>query len=156
MKEAAAAPALSMDETEIPRLDPARAILPIEDLDQLIALFLEVLENTERTEDVERVLDGVSRLCDRRPHDFAARTDPLKARAYQHVRSQPTTPSGLLNSLCGVAIAWVAGQPPNLAHAGLFGSVIGFFARRCHAIARRAAARGGSLAERADARARFD
>jgi hypothetical protein len=135
------APAISFAETEICRLDPQRAIVPVDDLDQLIALFLEVLENTEKTEDVERVLDGVSRLCDRRPHDFAARTDPLKARAYQHVRSQPATPSGLLNSLCGVAIAWVAGQPPNLAHAGLYGSVIGFFARRCHAIARRAAAR---------------
>src|SRR5262249_48331623 len=73
--------ALDLDPLAIPRLDPDRRVKPIEDLDELIDVFAHVLEVPEEPTEVERVLDGVSRLCDQRPDDFAARTGPLRKRA---------------------------------------------------------------------------
>ena len=61
--------------------------------------------------DVERVLDGVSRLCDRRPDDFAARTGPLRKRASDRLAKLQRGPfigCGVLADLCGVARAWLS------------------------------------------------
>ncbi len=74
-------PALAFVGTEIPRLDPAARISSIVDLDELIDVFAAVLENPDATDEVERVLDGVSRLCSSRPADFEAHTKPLRKRA---------------------------------------------------------------------------
>jgi hypothetical protein len=109
--------ALGFDGTEFPRLDPAAEIQPIVDLDELIDVFSAVLENPDATDDVERVLDGVSRLCGHRPGDFNAHTSPLRKRATALLERgssgdhygpfmgwQPAL------DLCGLALSWTSGE----------------------------------------------
>ena len=105
-------PALDLDPLAIPRLDPDRRIKPIEELDDLIDAFAQVLEDPDNPTDVERVLDGVSRLCDQRPDDFAARTGPLRKRALDRLAklfAGPFVGCGVLVDLCGLARAWLGG-----------------------------------------------
>jgi hypothetical protein len=106
-------PALGLDPLAIPRLDPGRRIQPIEDLDELIEVFAHVLEEPDDPMEVERVLDGVSRLCTQRPDDFAARTGPLRKRAMERLAklfAGPFVGCGALADLCGVARAWLHGE----------------------------------------------
>ncbi|HYG34619.1 MAG TPA: DUF6493 family protein, partial [Clostridia bacterium] len=63
------------------RIDPARAIQPITSLDDLIHAAAAVLEEPANPTEIERVLDGVSRLCHQRPEDFERRTESLRKRA---------------------------------------------------------------------------
>lgn len=65
------------------RVDPARAITPINDLGDLIHAASTMLEEPADPNEIERVLDGISRLCDQRPDDFEKRTGPLRKRALQ-------------------------------------------------------------------------
>ncbi len=65
----------------VSRIDPSRAITPVTDLDDLLDLAGRTLEAPENPDDIERLLDGISRLCDRRPDDFARRSAPLRKRA---------------------------------------------------------------------------
>jgi hypothetical protein len=132
-------PAVDFDEMEVPRLDPVRAIVPLTDLDELIELFSAVLEDPRNADDLERVLDGVSRLCDRVPDDFAARTGPLRARA-EHLEPKQDLPN-LVKPLFGLALGWITGRPHDVRYADLKGYLIGVFARRALAIARRAVER---------------
>jgi len=136
-------PALTFNGTEIPRLDPARVLVPVHDLDELIDLFARVIEDVGSPEDFERVLEGVSRLCDQRPDDFAARTAPLAARArfrfearfeWQKVQQL----SSLARTSWNLALSWVTGQ----VHGGLEDerNIHGLIARRVRSISRRAAA----------------
>jgi Family of unknown function (DUF6493) len=128
---------IEFSETDFPRLDPNRSIVPVADLDELIALFSATLENPKNPNDLERVLDGVSRLCDHVPPDFVARTGPLRAQ----VERPDRVSSNLMQPLCGLALAWIIGRVLHVQYAELPGSVVGFFARRVLAIARRAAER---------------
>ena len=129
--------AIDFPEMEIPRLHSDQAIAPVTDLDELIGLFSIVLEGSENPDDLERVLDGTSRLCDRVPFDFAARTGPLLARA-----ERPDQLSWrVMRPICDLALAWITGTQREVKYSNLFGSLMGIFARRALAIARRAAAR---------------
>lgn len=106
-------PALDLDPMAIPRLDPDRRIKPIEDLDELIDAFAHVLEEADDPMEIERVLDGVSRLCDQRPEDFALRTGPLRKRAMDRLAklfAGPFVGCGVMPDLCGVARAWLCGE----------------------------------------------
>ena len=53
------------------------AVKPISDLDNLILSVSQAVESVESPDDVERILDGLSRLCDQRPSDFSDRVAPL-------------------------------------------------------------------------------
>lgn len=75
------APALPLPALEIPRLVPGTEIESIRDLDELIDSFTTLLENFDPPEEIERALDGLSRLCAERPDDFARRIGPLRKRA---------------------------------------------------------------------------
>ncbi len=130
-------PAVDFDETEAPRLDPEGLVRPVAGLDELIRRFSSVLENPEDPEELERVLDGVSRLCDQIPDDFAARTGALRARA----GCVDILTANLSRPLCGLALAWITGKPHAVRYADLHGNLVGFFARRVLAIAGRAALR---------------
>jgi hypothetical protein len=106
-------PSLDLDPLAIPRLDPDRQIKPIEELDELIDIFAHVLEEPDDPTEVERVLDGVSRLCGQRPDDFATHTGPLRKRALDRsakLHSGPFVGCGLLADLCGLAGAWLCGD----------------------------------------------
>jgi hypothetical protein len=65
----------------VPRTDPSRAIVPIASVDELLDRAAAMLETPEDTDAVERVLDGICRLCDRRSSDFERRAAPLAKRA---------------------------------------------------------------------------
>jgi hypothetical protein len=78
-------PALIFDGTEIARLDPARRLQPIDDLDTLIERCSRLIENPEPFEDLDRCVDAISRLCDQRPADFEKRTAPLAARVERRI-----------------------------------------------------------------------
>ena len=52
-------------------------IEPIKDLDELIASISHAVESVDSPDDVERILDGISRLCNERPVDFRERVAPL-------------------------------------------------------------------------------
>lgn len=75
-------PPLDLD-AEVPRLDPDRPIEPVADLDELLDLSAALLEGEPRAADIDRALDGISRLCAERPEDFAARSAPLARRAHE-------------------------------------------------------------------------
>ena len=75
--------ALSFDGTEIPRLDPERRLVPIDDLPTLIELCSQLIENPEPPEDVDRCVEAISRLCDQRPADFEKQTARLAVRTGQ-------------------------------------------------------------------------
>ena len=68
-----------------PRLDPRKRITPIQDLDELIDLCAQLLDGERTAIDIDRAVDGISRLCAERPSDFEGRTAPLLARAREKV-----------------------------------------------------------------------
>ena len=71
-----------IDPTELPLATWVRewteqAVTPVADLDELLDLVGRLLHKVEDADDFERALDGIARLCDERPADFAARTAPF-------------------------------------------------------------------------------
>lgn len=131
-------PAAVRGALDVPRLDPARRIEPVNDLDTLLDLFSAMLESPNSPDDVERLLDGVSRLCDQRPDDFEARTASLRARAES---PRPVIGWLLASTLQGLALSWVTGVACAIEHADHYGNLLGLLARRVRAIACRAARR---------------
>ncbi len=122
---------LSLHPLTIPRLLPDRRIMPIEDLDSLIDTFLSVIENGGPPDEVERVLDGVSRLCGERPADFERRTSALRKRARSLVGTDPRSGvsiAGISASLCSLALAWT--EDAAMALAVEDASLFAFFHRR--------------------------
>jgi hypothetical protein len=108
--ERADSPALSFDGTEIPRLDPAQRLEPINDVDTLIELCLRLIEDARPSEDIDRCVDAISRLCHQRPADFEKRTAPLAARIRQ-LLSPPS--AGLSPYLFGAVVrSWLSGEGP--------------------------------------------
>lgn len=105
-------PPLSLTDPRIPRLAAEAALTPITRLDELIDRFAALLESPESPDEIERVLDGVSRLCGERPDDFERRTGPLWQRATklaQRGRGVPWT-GYLPHDLPELAIAWLTGK----------------------------------------------
>ena len=111
LQHGADVPALTFDGSEIPRLDPARALMPIQELDELIDLLAGLIEDSGSPDDCELALDGVSRLCNQRPEDFATRTAPLSSRV-QALRKDPSpVPPGTIGmSLRNLVSSWITGE----------------------------------------------
>ncbi len=112
-------PAVVFDGTEIPRSwDQANAIHPIASLDELIELSASVIEGSGGIDDIERVLDGISRLCGERPADFANRTDWLTKRVQKLFNQHILTFAGdsLENDFRATLLAWLTGRldPPGI------------------------------------------
>jgi hypothetical protein len=135
-------PPLRLINPDIPRLAPENALQPITGLDELIDRFSAVLEKPNSPDEIERVLDGVSRLCDERPPDFERRTDPLRKRALKLVGRTGIPPwnGSPSHDLGEVAVSWLCGtvarpvkqDPDHLKY---------FLGLRMHVLARRVAAR---------------
>lgn len=70
-------------------------ITPIATVDELIDTAFHLVETIDSPDDVERLIDGISRLADQRPADFEARLAPL-------LRRTETAYSG--NGLAGIRI----------------------------------------------------
>ena len=158
-------PAAIFDGTDLPRLAVEEPIAPIVDLDELIELSAQALEDALGPDDVERVLDGFSRLCDQRPDDFERRTAPLMKRVHEKTRRDytPFAGEGPASDVCGLIHAWVSGEVATLErvknqhgnllvvvtlggekhqqHAGNLDKTLGALSRRAHALSHRVAAR---------------
>ncbi len=104
--------ACDFDGTEFPRLDATRAIDPIATLDELIVATAISFENPDQYDAIERIFDGISRLCDQRTGDFERRTGPLCKRALQFIRRPiiPFTGHNPAGDLLGVVLAWLIGD----------------------------------------------
>jgi hypothetical protein len=128
-------PAIEFDGTEVPRLDPAKRLQPIADLDSLLELFAATMEKPGAADDFERILDGVSRLCDLRPTDFERKTGPLRARA-QMLLDDQIRYSMLQTTLCQLALSWAEGRKPRQ-EISLRPSLLDFFYLRITALMNR-------------------
>ena len=105
-------PAATFDGTEIPRLKDSHRLTPIADLDELIDVCARVVEDEQRVDDAERAFDGLSRLCDQKPDDFARRVGPLAKRVTQRLQNEasPFLGKGPGDDLCGLAYVWTTGH----------------------------------------------
>ncbi len=115
------------------RLDPlvhAKAIEPIEDLEQLVLTMSRVMQQGGPPDDVERVLDGLSRLCHLRPPRFDDLTSSLRAEAgsLSDPAVRPSFPGVFSVPFCmsQLVAAWLFGRQtialtegPYLLHAAL-------------------------------------
>ena len=98
---------------DVPVLTGLRPVTAIETVDELIDATAHALEEVDGPDEVERIIDGISRLCDQRPADFEARTGPLlkridRADVYREGSSellQFSTPEGLQQLL----LTWLRG-----------------------------------------------
>lgn len=90
-------------------LDPALAIAPIADVDELLDRFAFVLETPDDPDELERVLDGLARLGADRGEAFEERAGPLQKRARKLAeRDDRPVPW----ELARLAVTWIAGAPP--------------------------------------------
>ena len=60
-------------------------ISPVESVEELVEVLSAVLENEGPVAEIERALDGLSRLCAERPDNFVRLTGPLLKRAKTHL-----------------------------------------------------------------------
>lgn len=95
----------------VPPTDSSRAIPPIASLEELLDRAAAMLESPEDTDAVERVLDGLCRLCDRRPADFERRAAPLAKRALTFVtrfHRGPNYNPAMEQALASLVLSWLA------------------------------------------------
>jgi hypothetical protein len=109
-RKAAAIPAVSR---MVSRIDSSRAIAPIANLDDLIHVASAVLEDPANPTDIERVLDGLSRLGQKRPTDFDKRVGPLRKRAMKKSGSGSWRPL-LDHGLAMLFLTWADGDDSRL------------------------------------------
>ena len=124
----------------ISRLDAARAITPIASLGELVDRFGFVLENEHEIEEVERVLDGVSRFASWNSPDLASRLRPLAKRAAT-LRSRGAIHDRPIQSeLARTAISWATRRvEPSTVRTSFKSSVPTFFSCRVEALLERVA-----------------
>jgi hypothetical protein len=92
-------------------IDPSRRIEPIATLDDLLHAAASVLETPDGPDEMERVIDGISQLCDQRPADFARRATPLLNRIYSSGRSIARARSAAAESgLETLLVSWLTGS----------------------------------------------
>jgi hypothetical protein len=75
-------PPLAFALTDVPVLTTLPPLLPIAGVDELIDGVAHAIEAIDSVDEVERIVDGIARLFDERPADFAARTQALVKRMY--------------------------------------------------------------------------
>jgi uncharacterized protein DUF6493 len=101
---------LDLRSLHFPRLDPAGRLIPVSGLEELLDLYSSVLENEGPPDDVERVLEGVSRLGAERSEDWERRIAPLRKRSKSLLGRGNTS---LRDDLCRLAQAWLTGEVPD-------------------------------------------
>jgi hypothetical protein len=104
-------PPLAFALTDLPVLTTLPPLLPIAGIDELIDCVAHAIEAIDSADEVERIVDGIARLFDDRPADFAARTQALVKRMYTGALADarglvlPGTPNGLRD----LVLTWLEG-----------------------------------------------
>ncbi len=125
---------------------------PLESVSELVELLATLLEHIEDAHDIERALDGLSRLC-QRDQQTIRRVEPLARRAEKLLSGGHRQFAGLSprHDLAALVIAWVSGRAPTVPslrprrfrilrdQVGPRRSVLGFLSCRVLEIAARAA-----------------
>jgi hypothetical protein len=75
---------LKFDVLEARVLTGVAPIEPIRTVDELIDTVAHAIETLDSADELERILDGISRLCDQRPVNYQSRTEPLAKRLAEH------------------------------------------------------------------------
>ncbi|GAG32087.1 unnamed protein product, partial [marine sediment metagenome] len=99
---------------DVPVLSSLDPIEPIQTVDELLDAVAHALEDVDSADELERILDGISRLCDQRPEDFEQRAAPLIQRL-QKVQSSESarglfTSWHTLESLQQMIFCWLSGE----------------------------------------------
>ena len=145
-----------LDTFEYPRLDPTKTTQPIQTLDNLIYFYTKFWSSRFRMLDLCTLLDGVSRLCDLRPDDFAQKTDVLKQKALAVIKSYMSSnlevilaygmlrwlgvPATLdLRLMSGILFSHFWGEFPNHDPSLIGGTSYSFLLRICLGVAERVA-----------------
>ena len=92
--------AIALNPLAVPRL--VRPLAPIVRLEELVDGALAAIEGGRPADELERVVDGIARLCRLRPPDFEALAAPLRRRAIDRV-----TEAGKGTSMTGSAWPFV-------------------------------------------------
>jgi hypothetical protein len=108
-------PALEFRLLDVPVLTGTEPVVPIQSVDELLDATAHAIEVMESGDEIERILDGISRLCDQRPADFELRAAPLIAR----MESEPEQDAlrGLRNPYLvpecvgQLILGWLRGRP---------------------------------------------
>ena len=92
---------LAFQPAQVPYLSGLEEVAPIEGLQELIDAVAAGVEEMPTGWELERILGGLSRLCDRRPDDFEERTEALRKRVVEFQASE--TLRGLVSGYAGVS-----------------------------------------------------
>ena len=106
---------LQFEMAEVPVLSGVDEVQPIESLEELIDAVAKAVEEVESGIEVERILDGISRLCNEKPEDFDRRVAPIvkrikKIRDSEKPRSIGVRTNGI-PEISKLLCVWLAGDP---------------------------------------------
>lgn len=126
MEQSSSAPQLSLALMDAPVLSTLELIEPITSADELLDAAAHAVEQIESPDEVERLIDGVVRLCDQRVDEFGARMSPTLKRIMTSEQWAPFAP-------CEVPLLLLAWLAP--AHNKKFGhgdseNALSFMSRR--------------------------
>lgn len=106
---------LPNDITQLEVLPILDEITPIQDIDELISTLSHAVEVVDSPDDVERIIDAISRLCENKPDNFDELVSPLKYRLNEG--GGLGTSNGIANgwgglrlSLADLIMTWITGQ----------------------------------------------
>lgn len=122
---------------------------PVEAVPELVELLVGLLERVEQAHDLERAIDGVSRLCDRTDETLRW-LEPVARRARKVLaNSEAFRGMSPREDIAGLVLAWATGEARELppldvaaakgASSWIRGSVLGFLSYRVLEVAVRAA-----------------
>ena len=103
-------PAVEFDPMAVPRLAGRERLRPIESLDELIDRLSAAVESLEDADELELLLDGLSRMADQRPEGFEQRTAPLLKRVGDVLGPTGWPSSGQI-CLLRLIRAWLQNKP---------------------------------------------
>lgn len=93
-------------------LNQAAPIEPIRTVEELVDVTASAVEHCDSPDTADRVLSGITRLCDQRPANFEALTKPLSERACAYFMHRPNRGivGGFLgNGFSNLISAWLGG-----------------------------------------------
>ncbi|PQO28836.1 DUF6493 family protein [Blastopirellula marina] len=88
-------------------LDNYEEIPPIESIDELVQVTSAAVESCECPDTLERVVDGIVRLCNERPKHFKSLTQALRKRACQPIMLRPLR--GIVGGYVGESMTRIIG-----------------------------------------------